>query len=62
MQFAVSGMNVVGMWFHVCVILRSLISIVTDYSFKLCEMSLHVVIVGLLRNVAKICTHTHGDL
>lgn len=33
-----------------------------DYSFKLCEMSLHVVSVGLLQNVAKKKNkkmHTH---
>lgn len=47
------------MWFRVCVILRSPISDVTDYSFKLCEMSPHVVSVGLLQNVAEICTRTH---
>lgn len=37
-----------------------LVSVITDYSFKLCEMSLHVVSVGLLQNVAKKkYAHTH---
>lgn len=37
-----------------------LVSVVIDYSFKLCEMSLHVVSVGLLQNVEKKKKkHTH---
>lgn len=36
-----------------------LVSVITDYSFKLCEMSLHVVSVGLLQNVAKKNMRTH---